>query len=107
MCYVETQNKTPSSGYCKGFLIYLRLSFAAAPHGAVFFCYSQACKKLYHAYTCLGFLILACTIYILAPSYVGWYQPSLSLRDISPKGRDKFGLCERANSYFCMRLKSR
>ena len=37
MCYVETQNKTPSSGYCKGFLIYLRLSFAAAPHGAVFF----------------------------------------------------------------------
>ena len=27
MCYVETQNKTPSSGYCKGFLIYLRLSF--------------------------------------------------------------------------------
>lgn len=27
MCYVETQNKTPSSGYCKGFLIYLGLSF--------------------------------------------------------------------------------
>ena len=107
MCYVETQNKTPSSGCCKGFLIYLRLSFAAAPHGAVFFCYPQACKKLYHAYTCLGFLILACTIYILAPSYVSWYQPSLSLRDISPKGRDKFGLCGRANSHFCMRLKSR
>ena len=37
MCYVETQNKTPSSGCCKGFLIYLRLSFASAPHGAVFF----------------------------------------------------------------------
>ena len=37
MCYVETQNKTPSSGYCKGFLIYLRLSFAAAPHGRSFF----------------------------------------------------------------------
>lgn len=70
MCYVETQNKTPSSGYCKGFLIYLRLSFAAAPHGAVFFCYPQACKKLYHAYACLGFLILACTIYILAPTFI-------------------------------------
>ena len=23
------------------------------------------------------------------------YKPSLSLRDISPKGRDKFGLCGR------------
>ena len=73
MCYVETQNKTPSSGYCKGFLIYLRLSFAAALHGVVFFCYPQACKKLYHAYACLEFLILACTIYILAPSYVSWH----------------------------------
>jgi len=25
-------------------------------------------------------------------SHVSWFQPSLSLRDISPKGRDKFGL---------------
>ena len=25
-------------------------------------------------------------------SHVSWYQPSLSLRDISPGGRDKFGL---------------
>lgn len=62
MCYVETQNKTPSSGYCKGFLIYLPKT--------VFFCYPQACKKLYHAYACLGFLILACTIYILAPMFI-------------------------------------
>ena len=27
-------------------------------------------------------------------SHVSWFQPSLSLRDISPEGRDKFGLCE-------------
>ena len=25
-----------------------------------------------------------------------WYKPSLSLRDISPEGRDEFGLCARA-----------
>ncbi len=25
-------------------------------------------------------------------NHVSWFQPSLSLRDISPKGRDKFGL---------------
>lgn len=37
MCYVETQNKTPSSGYCKGFLIYLRLSFALRRMGRSFF----------------------------------------------------------------------
>lgn len=46
MCYVETQNKTPSSGYCKGFLIYLRLSFAAAPHGAVFFVLSTSVQEI-------------------------------------------------------------
>ncbi|MBU5490550.1 hypothetical protein [Butyricicoccus intestinisimiae] len=30
-------------------------------------------------------------------NYVSWYLPSLSLRDISPKGRDKFGLCVRGS----------
>ena len=28
-----------------------------------------------------------------------WQKPSLSLRDISPKGRDKFGLRVRANTF--------
>lgn len=57
VCYIEqrtkalytickAQSEAPSSCSCWGFLIYLRLSFAAAPHGAVFFCYPQACKKL-------------------------------------------------------------
>ena len=32
-------------------------------------------------------------------SHVSWYQPSLSLRDISPRGRDKFGLRVRANKF--------
>ena len=32
-------------------------------------------------------------------SHVSWYQPSLSLRDISPGGRDKFGLHVRANKF--------
>ena len=32
-------------------------------------------------------------------SHVSWYQPSLSLCDISPKGRDKFGLRVRANKF--------
>ena len=40
-------------------------------------------------------------------SHVSRFQPSLSLRDISPEGRDKFGLRVRANSHFCMRLNSR
>ena len=26
-----------------------------------------------------------------------WYKPSLSLRDISPEGRDRFGLCVRGS----------
>ena len=29
-----------------------------------------------------------------------WQKPSLSLRDISPRGRDKFGLCVRGRDAF-------
>lgn len=39
MCYVETQNKTPSSGYCKGFFIYLPKTVfcGCAAWGGLFF----------------------------------------------------------------------
>ena len=33
-----------------------------------------------------------------------WYQPSLPLRGISPRGRDEFGLCVRGNGELFLAL---